>query len=85
MKEIYILADSYNREIVLTKYDTYEEAYAAMKNELDNLLDCDSTDNDSALKNGYLREVDYDIGDYSAWANAKHSENDWVIEKFVIY
>lgn len=84
MKEIYILADSYNREIVLTKYDTYEEAYQAMKQELDYILDCDSSDDNAAMTNGYIRGDDYDINDYGAWANAKHSQNDWVIEKFVI-
>lgn len=84
MKDIYILADSYNREIVLTKYDTYEEAYQAMKDELDSVLHFDSLDEEAAAANGLEREIDYDICSFSAWANAKHSDNDWVIEKFVI-
>jgi hypothetical protein len=84
MKEIYILADSYNREIFMTKYDTYEEAYQAMKGELDNVLGFDSVDDEAAAASGLEREIDYDLCSFSAWANAKHSDNDWVIEKFVI-
>ena len=84
MKKIYILADSYNREIVLTKFDTHEEAYKAMKFELDNLLDCDSNDNNAAMANGYVRGEDYDFDNYSAGANAKHSETDWVIDCFEV-
>ena len=33
---------------------------------------------------GLEREIDYDMCSFGAWANAKHSDNDWVIEKFVV-
>lgn len=84
MKKIYILADSYNREIFMTKYDTHEEAFQAMKNELDNVLGFDSMNNDEAAASGYERGFDYDICDLSAWANAKHSDNDWYIQCFEV-
>lgn len=84
MKEIYILADSFNREICITKYDTYEEAFDAMKTELDNVLGHDSISPYCEDEYVYDRGSDYDIDDWSAWSNVGDEQSDWVIEKFCI-
>ena len=84
MKTIYILADCYEREICITKYDTYEDAYNAMKKELDYVLGFDSSDDAAAEEAGYSPEFDFAINKWSAWSNAGDQNNDWVIEKFVI-
>lgn len=84
MKTIYILADCYEREICITKYDTYEAAYNAMKQELDYVLGFDSTDEDAAEENGYATGFDFEINEWSAWSNVGDENNDWIIEKFEI-
>ena len=84
MKEIYVLADSYEREIVLTSYNSHKEAYDKMKSELDYVLGFDSKDVDTANKYGYVCGEDYDINDWSAWSNVKDQQNDWVIEKIIV-
>lgn len=84
MKEIYIIGDCYNREIYLTKYNTHEEAYDAMKKELDNVLGFDSVDECEAKERGYTPGEDYAIDYWFAWCNVKDDQNDWVIQKFEI-
>ena len=84
MKTIYILADCYEREIVMTKYDTHEDAYNAMKKELDYVLGFDGSDDIAAKEAGYTIGCDFDINKWSAWANVKNQNNDWVIDKFEI-
>ena len=84
MKTIYVLADVYEREVCITKYNTYEDAYRAMKYELDLVLGFDSTDKVAAEENGYAPDFDFQINEWSAWSNVGDQNNDWVIEKFEI-
>ena len=84
MKAIYILADCYERDICITKYDTYEDAYNAMKKELDYVLGFDGSDEVAAEETGYAAGFDFALNQWSAWSNVKNQNNDWVIEKFEI-
>lgn len=71
--KIYILADCYDHEILMRKFDTYEDAYNAMVESV----------NDTINDNCILDE-DYGISNYRAWTNDGGFSTDWQINEFEV-
>lgn len=71
---MYILVEVIERDTVVTKHETLEEAQEVMKNHLCEALNVDNLD--EADEN----DEEYELHSTSAWANTNHPGNcDWTI------
>lgn len=74
----YILISVVNREITVQTFQTYEEAYQAMKKEVKNIYILDNGD-DTDFCDG--EPYYYGIDKYSAFFDTENNDYDWLIQK----
>lgn len=81
--KIWILVSVCDRDIIVEKFNTYEDAYKTMKHDLDQALEFDSESESDQEINGIYAEEDFYIRDLYAWANLRH-DYDWTIEELEV-
>ena len=71
MDELYILISCIERDLKISFFPSYNEAYGKMKNDLVEVLGDRFTEDN--------KDVDYGLDDFNAWSNAHSINCDWLI------